>query len=72
MQQKYTLQSLNYSDTAKWFQPDTETGWLALTASPALFGISPYMTVFDLHHRLAGNVSVVVQESNRIKWGKRL
>jgi len=79
MQQKHSLPILNYSDTAKWFQPETETAWLALrekhitaTASPALFGVSPYMTAFDLYHRLAGNVSVVVQESDRIKWGKRL
>lgn len=69
----------HYSKAAKWFQPSNEQDWLELrknhitaTASAALFGASPYMTNFDLYHRLAGTITVEVQENERILWGKRL
>ncbi len=68
-----------YSDAADWQKPRTEAKWLKLregditaTAAAALFGASPYMTPFDLFHRLAGNMKVEIQESERMLWGKRL
>jgi putative phage-type endonuclease len=68
-----------YSDAAVWQKPRTEAKWLKLregditaTAAAALFGASPYMTPFDLFHRLAGNMTVVIEESERMLWGKRL
>lgn len=67
-----------YSD-AHWYKPRTEKGWHELrkpdvtaTSAAALFGVSPYMTPFDLFHRMAGNVEVVIEETERMKWGKRL
>lgn len=67
-----------YSES-EWFWPRKEATWLKLrdgdvtaTAAAALYGVSPYMTPFDLFHRLAGNVEVVIGESERMLWGKRL
>lgn len=68
-----------HSESADWFWPRKESTWLKLrdgditaTAAAALFGVSPYMTPFDLYHRLARNVEVVFEESERMRWGKRL
>lgn len=67
-----------YSD-AIWFRPRTEASWhkhrkpdVTATSAAALFGVSPYMTPFDLYHRMAGTIEVVVEESERMRWGKRL
>lgn len=68
-----------HSEAADWHWPRTEAGWLKLrkpditaTAAAALFGCSPYMTPFDLFHQLAGNITVEIEENDRMKWGKRL
>lgn len=68
-----------YSDAAEWFWPRKESTWLALrkpditaTDAAALFGCSPYATAFDLFHRMAGNIVVEFEESERMLWGKRL
>lgn len=65
--------------SSSWFWPKRETTWHRLragdvtaTAAAALYGVSPYMTPFDLFHRLAGNVEVVFEENDRMLWGKRL
>ncbi|GGD19990.1 YqaJ viral recombinase family nuclease [Aureimonas glaciei] len=67
-----------YSRSA-WFWPRLEKSWhflrapdVTATAAAALYGVSPYMTPFDLYHRLAGNVEVVFTENERMLWGKRL
>jgi putative phage-type endonuclease len=64
---------------SSWFWPRRESTWHRLrsgdvtaTAAAALYGASPYMTPFDLFHRLAGNVEVVFGENERMLWGKRL
>lgn len=68
-----------YSEAAEWFKPRTERAWLKMrdgditaTAAAALFGVCPYMTPFDLFHRLAGTVRVEFEENERMTWGKRL
>lgn len=38
----------------------------------ALFGCSPYMTAFTLHHRKAGNATDNWAGNSRTDWGKRL
>lgn len=60
-------------------QPLNETHWLELraqdltsTESPALFGISPYNTPFEVFHRKAKKLVVGIDENERMKWGKRL
>ena len=47
-------------------------GDITATAAAALFGVCPYMTPFDLFHRLAGTVRVEFEENERMTWGKRL
>ena len=60
-------------------QPKNEADWLALrldditsTKAPALFGLSPYMTKFELWHRIKNNVVVDFKENKRTKWGTKL
>lgn len=68
-----------YTNSAEWFWPRTEKAWLKLrkpditaTAAATLFGVSPYMTPYDMFHRMAGTVEVVIEENERMRWGKRL
>ena len=68
-----------YTTNAEWFRPNIEADWLALRATDvtatdaaALFGVSPYATPFELFHRKAGSLEVTFEESERMRWGKRL
>lgn len=61
------------------FRPESEADWLALriqdltsTDIPALFGLSPYSTAFELWHRKKSGEAVAFAENDRMKWGKRL
>jgi putative phage-type endonuclease len=58
--------------------PASEAEWHGLrrkhvgsTESPALFGISPYMTAFELAVAKKENISLF-RENERTKWGQRL
>ncbi|MER9393850.1 MULTISPECIES: YqaJ viral recombinase family protein [unclassified Mesorhizobium] len=68
-----------YSPDASWFWPRKENTWhklrepdITATGSATLFGCSPYMTPFDMFHRMAGNITVEFEETERMLWGKRL
>lgn len=57
----------------------TEQAWLAerakdvtSTESAALFGMSPYMTHFELWHRKKNNLAAEFQTNDRMAWGNRL
>jgi predicted phage-related endonuclease len=57
----------------------TEADWLVRrqrdvtsTEVSALFGLSPYLTEFELFHRKRANEPVVLAENERMRWGKRL
>lgn len=59
--------------------PNNVEHWLQLrarditsTESPALFGLSPYMTEFELWHRKNDAAIVEIQQNDRMKWGTRL
>ena len=59
--------------------PKDEKHWLELrkqditsTEISALFGISPYITKFELWHRKKNQVDVDFEVSDRMKWGTRL
>jgi putative phage-type endonuclease len=59
--------------------PRDEKHWLELrkqdvtsTETAALFGISPYMTHFELYHRKHDNLDVEFEPNERVKWGTRL
>jgi len=62
-----------------WHYPPTREDWLTIRARditatevPALFGVSPYTTPFELFHRKHGNIHVEIEENERMKWGTRL
>jgi len=59
--------------------PKDEADWLLMrsknlnsTEIAALFGISPYLTKFELWHRVKENITSDFQENERTQWGKRL
>jgi len=59
--------------------PTDEKHWLSLrkqdvtsTEVAALFGLSPYMTAFELWHRKHDNLEVEFQMNDRVRWGSRL
>lgn len=59
--------------------PTSETAWLQLrsidltsTEIGALFGISPYVTEFELWYRKKMGLIVQAEPNDRVKWGKRL
>lgn len=42
------------------------------TEVSALFGLSPYLTEFELYHQKRDGVIVTLEETERLKWGQRL
>ncbi|MER8394036.1 YqaJ viral recombinase family protein [Mesorhizobium sp. M1340] len=73
------MSKTQYSAEAQWFWPRKESTWhklrepdITATGAATLFGVSPYMTPFDMFHRMAGNITVEFAESERMLWGKRL
>lgn len=59
--------------------PDSEKEWLELrthdvtsTDVAALFGISPYLTEYELWHRKKSGIVVELEPSDRMRWGVRL
>lgn len=59
--------------------PDNEQHWLELrtrdltsTEISALFGLSPYLTEFELYHRKVAGEVVRLTPSERMVWGTRL
>lgn len=59
--------------------PTDEAHWLGLrvndltsTDIPALFGLSPYKTPFELWHEKRAGERIQFAENDRMKWGKRL
>lgn len=57
-------------DQAHWL--DLRTRDITSTEVSALFGISPYLTEFELYHRKKNGFSVPFEETEWIKWGTRL
>lgn len=59
--------------------PKDEAHWLELrkqdvtsTETAALFGLSPYVTAFELWHRKHDNLEVEFEMNERVRWGSRL
>src|ERR1043165_3394660 len=64
---------------AETIVPNDEAHWkklraqdLTSTTVPAPFGCSPYLTDFELSHRLQEGAVVDVEANDRMKWGQRL
>lgn len=58
--------------------PETDEQWLqwrseviTSTEVAALFGESPYCTAFELHHRKKNREIVMIDDNERMKWGRR-
>lgn len=65
--------------TIEIIHPESQETWLALrvkditsTEAPALFGLSPYMTSFELWHRKKDAAVVDFIDNERVRWGSRL
>lgn len=63
----------------KIFYPENKDEWLKLrsedltsTEVPALFGLSPYSTEFELWHRKKNDFIGEFEVNERMKWGNRL
>lgn len=59
--------------------PSSKSEWLRFrseditsTEAAALFGLSPYTTLFELWHRKRDAALVTIEENERMKWGTRL
>ena len=59
-----------YTDEASWKRERAKD--ITSTTVSALFGLSPYLSKFELWHRLKGGVDVEHEEDPRMGWGKRL
>ncbi len=64
---------------AQIHHPASESEWLQLrvfdvtsTESPALFGLSPWSTAFELWHQKKSAQVVTLDENERMSWGKAL
>lgn len=63
----------------KILNPKDRADWLAMrrldvtsTESAALFGLSPYLTEYDLFMRKTGKLSDEIEQTERMTWGLRL
>jgi putative phage-type endonuclease len=57
-------------DAAHWHSLRDQC--ITSTESPALFGLSPYETAFELWHRKREKAGKSIAENERMRWGKRL
>ncbi len=64
------LQILAHTTEAAWLEARKQD--VTSTESAALFGMSPYMTAFDLWHRKRSGIVPEFKTNDRMKWGNRL
>lgn len=67
---KETVEIINTTSEAEWL--DLRKRDVTSTESAALFGMSPYMTHFDLWHRKRSGMVPEFKTNERMKWGNRL
>ena len=63
-------QKMERTDEASWLQKRTQD--VTSTEVAALFGLSPYISEFELFHRKRLGEIVRIEENERMTWGKRL
>lgn len=63
-------ETIKLKDKEHWLSLRTKD--ITSTEISALFGLSPYITPFELFHRKLQQVDVKIEESERMKWGSRL
>lgn len=64
------MNKIFYTSKAEWL--DLRLDDITSTESAALFGLSPYITEFELWHRKKSRQQVVMEDTKRMKWGRRL
>lgn len=66
------LKRVTFAETTneKWLQLRTQD--ITSTEAAALFGLSPYVTPFELWHRKKAGSIVEIEPNERMKWGTRL
>jgi putative phage-type endonuclease len=69
-QGQHMHETITPKDDAHWKQLRTQD--LTSTDIAALFGLSPYTTLFELWHRKKSGHVVEIQVNDRMKWGNRL
>lgn len=63
-------ESIACSSTEEWLKLRAHD--ITSTEVPALFGLSPYVTPFELWHRKRSGNVVEIEQNERMKWGTRL
>lgn len=64
-----TIETIKITDELQWLEERTKD--VTSTEVSALFGLSPYMTDFELYHNKSSGQVVRIEENERMKWGKR-
>ena len=62
--------SIETKDKDHWL--DLKSKDISSTEVAALFGLSPYLTKFELWHRKKTGSILSIEENERMKWGSRL
>lgn len=65
-----TVEIIPFTTEAAWLEARKQD--VTSTESAALFGLSPYMTHFDLWHRKRSGLVPAFKTNERMKWGNRL
>lgn len=63
------LKIINPKNKEKWLKLRTQN--IGSTEVSALFGISPYITLFELWHQKKDGAVVEIKDNDRMKWGRR-
>ena len=64
------MQPIEFATDAEWHALRAED--VTSTESPALFGLSPYLTEYELHWRKRERSAVQMEPTERMTWGLRL
>lgn len=65
-----TTQTIRPRDKDHWLELRTQD--VTSTESAALFGMSPYLTHYELWHAKKSGINRAFKENERMKWGNRL
>jgi len=65
-----TIQRIEIENEKQWLAERAKD--VTSTEVSALFGLSPYLTEFELFHQKRDGVTVKFEPNERMKWGNRL
>lgn len=64
------MKEIAYSSQEEWLNLRAQD--VTSTEVSALFGMNPWLTEFELFHRKLNNEIVTLEDTDRMKWGRRL